>query len=83
MAEATYIICTLTSLASALLMMRSVRGPGGRLLFWGGVFFVGMAANNIALLANALTASDWSVAPNVIMLISVAALLYGLIWDVK
>jgi len=83
MAEATYLICTLTSLISALLMMRSVRGPGGRLLFWGAVFFVGMAVNNIALFANALTESDWSVAPNIIMLISVAALLYGLIWDVK
>jgi hypothetical protein len=83
MAEATYIICTLTSLASAVLMMRAVRGPGGRLLFWGAVFFLGMAANNIALFANALTDADWSVVPNVIMLVSVAALLYGLIWDVK
>jgi hypothetical protein len=83
MAEATYVICTLTSLASALLMMRSVRGPGGRLLFWGAVFFLGMAVNNIALFANTLTDADWSVVPNVIMLVSVAALLYGLIWDVK
>lgn len=84
MAEATYVICTITSLASALLMLRSMRGPGGRLLFWGAVFFLGMALNNVALFANkVLIEADWSIAPNVVMLVSVAALLYGLIWDVK
>ncbi len=84
MPEATYVICTITSLASALLMLRSMRGPGGRLLFWGAVFFLGMALNNVALFANnVLIAADWSVVPNIIMLTSVAALLYGLIWDVK
>jgi hypothetical protein len=83
MAEATYVICTITSLASALLMLRSMRGPGGRLLFWGAVFFLGMALNNIALLGNALVEADWSLVPNIVMLTSVAALLYGLIWDGK
>jgi hypothetical protein len=83
MPEVTYVICTLTSLASALLMLRAVRGPGGRLVFWGAVFFLGMAANNIALFANAMVEADWSVAPNIIMLASVSALLYGLVWDVK
>ena len=83
MPEVTYVICTLTSLASALLMMRAIRGPGGRLLFWGAVFFLGMAVNNIALFANAMTEADYSVVPNIIMLASVAALLYGLVWDVK
>ena len=84
MPEATYVICTITSLASAVLMLRSMRGAGGRLLFWGAVFFLGMALNNIALFANkVLIEADWSVLPNVVMLVSVAALLYGLIWDVK
>jgi hypothetical protein len=83
MPEATYVICTITSLASALLMLRSRRGSGGRLLLWGAVFFLGMALNNVALLLNALVKEDWSVAPNIVMLVSVAALLYGLIWDVK
>ena len=43
-----------------------------------------MALNNVALFANnVLIEADWSVLPNVVMLVSVAALLYGLIWDVK
>ena len=83
MPEATYVICTITSLASAALMLRSMRGSGGRLLLWGSVFFLGMALNNVALLVNAMTSADLSIVPNIVMLISVAALLYGLIWDVK
>jgi uncharacterized membrane protein len=83
MPEVTYVICTLTSLASAVLMLRAIRGPGSRLVFWGAVFFLGMAVNNIALFANAMVEADWSVVPNIIMLASVAALLYGLVWDVK
>ena len=83
MPEATYVICTITSLASAALMLRSMRGSGGRLLLWGAVFFLGMALNNVALLINAMTDADLSIAPNIVMLVSIAALLYGLIWDMK
>jgi hypothetical protein len=83
MPEASYIICAITSLTSGVLLARSYRQNQNRLLFWTSVFFFGMVVNNILLLVDRLIGPqvDWSVPPNVVMLVSVAALLYGLIWD--
>jgi hypothetical protein len=78
-----YILCMLTSLASAVLLARAATGPGRRLLLCSAVSFVGMALNNVALLADALVGPtvDWSVWPHLIALASAAILVYGLIWE--
>ena len=78
-----YILCTITALASAILLARSAWRGGGRLLFWSAVAFVGMALNNVLLYVDALAGPtvDWSVYPNVVALASAAVLLYALIWD--
>jgi hypothetical protein len=83
MSGIVYILCTITSLASAILLARAARGPGGRLLFWSAIAFVGMAINNVFLYADMLAGPevDWSLYPNLVALASVAVLLYALIWD--
>ncbi|MEX2176697.1 MAG: DUF5985 family protein [Pirellulaceae bacterium] len=85
MPEATYIICTITSLASAIMLWRSTQAPRNRLLIWGAVFFFGMALNNVLLFVDKVLLPNqaWSsVPPNIVMLASVSALIYGLIWEV-
>jgi hypothetical protein len=83
MSEATYVLCTLTSIVSAALLARAAHGPSGRLMFWGAIFFVGMALNNVLLFVDALLGPsiDWSLWPNLVALISIAILLYALIWE--
>ena len=49
MAEVVYILCALTSLCCAVLLLRGYRQSRVRLLFWSGLCFIGLAANNILL----------------------------------
>lgn len=83
MQQITYIICGLTSLASAVLLARAAAGPSRRLLFWGSVFFVGMALNNLLAFVDTavVTNVDWSIVPNGVALASLAILIYALIWE--
>lgn len=83
MAEAIFILCILTSLASAWLLLRSYRRTGFRLLFWSGLCFTAMTFNNVLLLL------DRIVLPHVNLmgwrlgsaLVAVSLLLYGLITE--
>lgn len=83
MAEAVYIMCGLTSLFCAALLVRSFRHTRSHLLLSSSLCFVGLAANN------ALLVVDLMVVPDVDLLglrASVAAaamlmLLIGLIWE--
>jgi hypothetical protein len=78
-----YILCAITSLACALLLWRGYRKSGVRLLFWSGICFFGLALDNV------VAYFDVVVVPNVDLtlyrrwpgLISLAALLFGLIWE--
>jgi hydrogenase/urease accessory protein HupE len=64
-------------------LARGTRGPGGRLMFWAALFFVGMAINNVLLFVDTAVVPevDWSLAPNLVALTSLVFLLYGLIWE--
>lgn len=83
MAEAIFILCILTSLACAWLLLRSYRRTGYRLLFWSGLCFTAMTFNNVVLLL------DRVVLPHVELmgwrlgsaLVAVSLLLYGLITE--
>lgn len=83
MAEAIFILCTLTSLACAWLLLRSYRRTGYRLLFWSGLCFCAMTINNFLLLLDKLVLPDvdlltWRL---VSALAAVSLLLYGLITE--
>lgn len=83
MAEAVYILCALTSLLCAVLLLRAWRRSGLRLLLWSGLCFAGLAVNNGVLLLDLviLPNVDFAVVRGATALVSVAVLLYGLIWE--
>lgn len=85
MATLIYALCALTSLASALLLLRGYRENRARLLLWAGLCFLGLALNNILLfvdlgLVPEVDLSLWRSLPTAVGL---ALLTFGLIWDVR
>ncbi len=83
MAGVVYILCALTSLACAVLLLRAYRQSKVRLLLWSGLCFIGLALNNGLLFL------DKKVFPDVDLfllrslpaLAGLMLLLYGLIWE--
>ena len=91
MAEAVYILCALTSLACAALLLRAHRNGGPRFLLWGSLCFLALAANNAILFVDKVILPDvdgvlgirfpvWRAAT---ALLGLSLLLYGLIWDAE
>lgn len=78
-----YILCAITSFASAVLLWRAARGSASRLLMWSSLCFVGMAINNVLLFVHVATPDDVRVfiPANIAALASALVLLIGLIWD--
>jgi hypothetical protein len=83
MAASIYLLCTLTSLACAWMLLASYRRSGHRLLFWSGLCFVAMTVNNILLTLDKMVFPDVDLWPwrLVAALVAVALLLYGLIYE--
>ena len=83
MAEAIFILCTLTSLACAWLLLRSYRRTGYRLLFWSGLCFCAMTMNNAVLLLDKVVLPDQNLMLFRLLsaLLAVCLLLYGLITE--
>jgi hypothetical protein len=83
MAEVVYILCALTSLACAVLLIRGYRRSRSRLLLWSCLSFLALAANNVLLFV------DLVIVPNVDLslvrtgtgLCGMVILVYGLVWD--
>jgi hypothetical protein len=83
MAEAVYILCALTSVACAVLLLRGFKRSGLRLLLWSGACFAALAVSNLVLFADLVVfrGIDMSLWRSSIALVGIATLLYGLIWD--
>lgn len=83
MAVSIYLLCTLTSLACAWLLLASYRRSGHRLLFWSGLCFCAMTVNNIILTLDKLVFPHIDLLPwrLVAALAAVVLLLYGLIYE--
>ncbi len=83
MAQAIYILCALTALACAFLLLRSYFKSGYRLLLWSGLCFVGLSINNLLLMLDrlALPSIDLSIWRSATALIALLTLLYGLVWE--
>lgn len=81
MAETVYFLCALTSLACAVLLVRSYMRNKSALLMWSSICFVGLAVNNVLLVVDLVlaTSSDLAVARAISGLVAVSALLVGLI----
>jgi hypothetical protein len=83
MAAIIYSLCALTALGCALLLLRGYRRSRYRLLLWSGLCFAGLTANNLLLVLDkvALPEVDLSIWRTLVALVSMAILLFGLIWD--
>ena len=83
LAKATYILCALTALACAVLLLRGYLRTGLRLLLWSGVCFAGLTLENMILFLDmeVIHQLDLSGLRNSISLLSVLALLVGLVWN--
>ena len=82
MIQLVYVLCALTSLACAVLLLRGYFRTRVRLLLWSGLCFVGLALNNALLVVDENTlVTDLSNLRTLPALAGVALLVYGLIWD--
>ena len=83
MAAAIYILCALTSVTCAVLLLRGFARTGARLLLWSGLCFVGLFINNALLVADARIVYDLSAVRTLPAVVGVLLLLYGLVWESK
>jgi hypothetical protein len=78
-----YLLCALTALLCAVLLLRAYPRSRYRLLLWSGLCFAGLTANNILLVLDkvVLPDIDFSLARSITALLAMAVLIYGLIFD--
>ena len=91
MAEVVYVLCALTSIICAWLLLRAYAANRHRVLLLSGWCFVGLALNNLLLFIDLALYPETSilVAPGLdlailrtlVALAGVGTLLVGLIWD--
>jgi hypothetical protein len=84
-AKAVFLLCALTSLACAVLLVRGYARSRSRLLLYSAVCFSGLALNNALLVVDRILLPDvdlsvWRLVPAVA---GVGLLLYGLVWDTE
>ena len=80
-----YLLCFLTSTACALLLLRSYRTGGARLLLWSGLCFLLLAGNNLAIVLDLLVLPDFDfrLLRMLLALSAVSILLFGFVWDLE
>jgi hypothetical protein len=85
MAAFVYILCALTSVLCAVLLLRASQRTPSRLLFWSGNSFICLALANILLFVDLVMVPnhDLLIIRNIVTLGGIAMLLYGLIWEAE
>lgn len=84
MPEAVYLLCALTSVLCAGLLIRSYRANKSKLLLWSTLCFAGLAINNILLFIDKVLTPpsvDLLLFRSVAALLAFVTLLIGLIWE--
>src|SRR5215472_10075495 len=82
--SAIYFLCSLTSLAATVLLVRSFVRNRSTLLLWSALAFVALTANNLLLFADFLLPPSIDLRPERVAteLLAVGLLLYGFIWEI-
>jgi len=82
--SAIYFLCSLTSLAATVLLIRSFARNRSTLLLWSALAFVALTANNILLFTDFLLPTAIDLRPERVAteLLAVGLLLYGFIWEI-
>jgi hypothetical protein len=83
MADAVFLLCAVTSLACAALLLRGYSHNKVPLLLWSSLCFVGLAINNVLLVVDfiILPEHNLSTVRHLPALVGMLLLVYGLIWD--
>jgi hypothetical protein len=82
MAEAIYLLCAVTSVICAVLLLRGFARTGVRFLFWSSLCFIGLAVNNLLVvidLAVLVKQVELADERGVAALLGLAALVFGLV----
>jgi len=83
-AQAVYILCAITSILCAVLLLRGYRATRTRLLFWASLCFVFLAINNVILYLDLVVLPaqiDLFWYRNTAAVIGMLLLLFGLTWE--
>lgn len=86
MARLIYVLCAITSLVCTYLLLRGYVRTRARLLLWSGLCFAFLTLSNIVLyidLEVVASTTDLSVLRAVPVVIALALLIYGLIWETR
>jgi hypothetical protein len=85
MAKVVYLLCTLTSLACAVLLWRGFARTHARLLLWSALCFACLSLNNVLLYVDlALVPEvDLSLIRSLPVAVGLALLVYGMIWEAR
>lgn len=83
MANAVFLLCAVTSLACAVLLLRGYARNRVPLLLWSSLCFVGLAVNNVLLVLDLVVfpEKDLSFIRNLTALVAAALMVFGLVWD--
>ena len=83
MANAVFLLCAATSLACAVLLLRGYSRNRVPLLLWSSLCFVGLAVNNMLLVLDLIVIPerDLSLLRFLSALVSLALLVFGLVWE--
>lgn len=83
MAYLVYVLCALTSLACAILLLRGYREQRVKLLLWAGLCFVGFTVGNTLLIVDVVVGDqhDLAVFRSLPVLAGLLVLLYGLVTE--
>ena len=86
MAVLIYVLCSITALICAVMLLLGSRRTGSRMLFWSGLCFAGLAFTNLVVVVDALELfqdENFSTLRLGSALIALMLLLYGLIFEEK
>ena len=83
MAEAIYLLCAVTSLVAAVLLLRQYQARRTPLLLWSCIGFFGLALNNMLVFVDfaLMTGTDLSLSRTLAGMSASVILLCGLIWE--
>lgn len=78
-----YGLCAAVALLCAVMLLNAWRRQRHRLLLWSGLCFAGLTVNNVLLVLDKIVFLNVDLSPwrHGMAVISIAVLLYGLIWD--
>lgn len=84
MAETVYVLCALTALACAALLLRGYFRSAARLLLWSSLCFFALGLNNIILFVDKVLLgpeTDLVLWRSIVAFLGLLVLIYGLVWE--